>query len=326
MKKWILALLMAGLLAMPAYQGIAQEAIAVDAPYQDPSQSPYASVQGKVTQVQDYIGADGQAVDGMKLISLVDQDGSPATLMVTPGTHIMSDTPLNAIKVGDSVIAFYDARGPMILIYPPQYTPVAMVVNLPAGQSVKLDMFDEQLLSADGQLKLNMGPNTQIVNTDGSHYEGMPSNQTLFVWYTFSTFSIPAQTTPEKVVVMPDLTPMATLNEIRVEGQFISAPPAFFGDNGIVMVPLGPIAKALGYGVTFDPATCLVTVGYQASFTLGQDAYAYARRAPQSLGAAAVGIDGEIYVPLKFFSQVLPLNNAYVLEGQVVIDNGEKME
>ena len=65
-----------------------------------------------------------------------------------------------------------------------------------------LDYFDENLTSADQSLKLNIGPMTDVVMLNGQQYTCSPENTELLVYYTNTTFSIPAQTTPQKVVVL----------------------------------------------------------------------------------------------------------------------------
>jgi hypothetical protein len=48
---------------------------------------------------------------------------------------------------------------------------------------------------------------------------------------------------------------------------------------------------------------------------------------PNNPGKNAPELTGErTFVPLNFFKQVTMMNNAYVFEAQIVIDNGEVME
>jgi hypothetical protein len=50
------------------------------------------------------------------------------------------------------------------------------------------------------------------------------------------------------------------------------------------------------------------------------------KMAPIQLGTAPAIVEGKTFVPLSFFKEVTRLNNAYVFESQIVIDNGERME
>ncbi|MEW9184550.1 hypothetical protein AB2553_30585, partial [Bacillus mycoides] len=69
-------------------------------------------------------------------------------------------------------------------------------------QNVKVDYFNEQLESSDGKLKLNISPSTQILLTNGQFFTGNLVNRNLIAIYSFTTMSIPAQTTPYKIIVL----------------------------------------------------------------------------------------------------------------------------
>ena len=68
--------------------------------------------------------------------------------------------------------------------------------------NVKVDYFNEKLLSSDGMLKLNIAPSTQVVLENGQLFTENPANRYLIVVYGATTRSIPAQTSPEQIVVM----------------------------------------------------------------------------------------------------------------------------
>jgi hypothetical protein len=75
-----------------------------------------------------------------------------------------------------------------------------MVKDLPY-QNVKADYFNSQLVSSDGALKLNIVPSTHIILKNDQPYNGSLMNRNLIVLYGASTKSIPAQTTPYKIIV-----------------------------------------------------------------------------------------------------------------------------
>jgi len=105
------------------------------------------------------------------------------------------------LQVGDSVIGFYDGDAPVPLIFPPQFRALVMARFSPY-QSVKVDFFNNQLISSDNTLKLNVGPNTKVLLENHQLFSRFPGNRNLIVVYSTSTMSIPAQTTPSKIVVM----------------------------------------------------------------------------------------------------------------------------
>lgn len=112
----------------------------------------------------------------------------------------------NALLVGDMIDAYYDKRKPMILIYPPQTTPEVVILHNPkCFGEVKVDQFNQNGLSSDHSLKINIGENTVLLNEQGRHIrEKDLRGKELVVFYTFTTRSIPPQTTPTKIVALHD--------------------------------------------------------------------------------------------------------------------------
>lgn len=153
----------------------------------------FVSVKGTIQEISDY-GED----KAMQLVTVKTSVGDTNRFVVSEDTYLADE-----LAVGAEIIAFYDANLPVIMIYPPQYKAVAIaLVN--EGLTVKVDHFDENLISADGSLKLNLSEETEIILTDGTAYAGELTNRDLIVSYGPSTRSIPAQTTPEQIVVLPE--------------------------------------------------------------------------------------------------------------------------
>ena len=126
------------------------------------------------------------------------EDGSVANLITTPETYFAYKV---MITVGSVITGYFPANAPVPLIYPPQYLTTVIVPD-PLWQNIKVDYFDENLVSMDGTLKLNIENDTSILNQDGTPYVGSLGNQLLVVYYGASTRSIPAITTPSIVVVL----------------------------------------------------------------------------------------------------------------------------
>lgn len=105
------------------------------------------------------------------------------------------------IRRGDSITAFYDSSLPVVLIFPPRYRAVVIAKNS-RNQFVKVDYFDNDLVSSDNELKLNISPQTRILLTNNQTYLGSIENRNLVVVYSFTTRSIPAITTPSQVIVL----------------------------------------------------------------------------------------------------------------------------
>lgn len=304
-------------------------------------------ITGRVKEIRDFIPQEGS-----KFVSLENEEGEIiGNLVVSEDTFILDD---EDITVGLTVTGFYDATKPMILIYPPQYNIEVLVVEK-EGRNVKADVFDENLISSDRMLKLNISEETEIVSEDGEIFEGDLVNRRLVVIYGPSTKSIPAQTTPDKIIVLeekeedleedlgedyPEYDPeseeykeftrelqdMAGKADIIVEGKKIEGPPAYMTDERILMVPLRAIAEALDFEVGWDGELRKVMVGKAISLTIDENHYNFAKMAPIELELPPVIVGDKTFVPISFFRELVQMNNAYMFEGQIVIDNQEKME
>ena len=159
----------------------------------------FAAFSGTVSMIEDFpISQDYASAGCYKLMSLENVDLGPVNFIISPGTYFVNH---EVIKVGDKVTGFYDANAPVPLIYPPQYRAIVMAKNTGA-QNVTVDYFNNQLISSDGNLKLNIGPSTEVILTNDQIFNRYPGNRSLIVLYGPTTFSIPAQTTPYKIIVL----------------------------------------------------------------------------------------------------------------------------
>lgn len=158
----------------------------------------FKSFNGIITMIEDFwTGSEGP--DGCtKLMTVEDINGGIVNFFVTPDTYFVDHA---TVAIGDMVIGFYDANVPVPLIYPPQYRAVVMARFAPY-RNVKVDYFNEQLVSSDGTLKLNISPYTRVLLENNQIFTGDIASRNLIAVYGPTTRSIPAQTTPYKVIVM----------------------------------------------------------------------------------------------------------------------------
>lgn len=327
-KKLIAGILSVAILSTSAAMAFAgnpevpvNQSILISAPIDGAQERCFGSFMGTVKSI-----TDNARVQGTKSIFVESESGEQATFIVTKDTFVLGD---GDIKVGSRISGHYDANAPMIMIYPPQYSTQVVVVES-SEQIVKVDKFDKDLVSLDGFLKLNVTKDIEVVQQDGTPYTGSLENKKLVVAYLTSTKSIPSQTTPKKIVVLNQkeeavIGDVAKM-DILAGGSKITGPKAYAKEDGTVMVPLRPIAEALGFEVIWDNAAKSVTVGKGIIFSVGKDSYVYMNTAPIILGTASEITEGRTFVPLSFFREVVHMNNAYVFENQIVIDNEEKME
>jgi hypothetical protein len=294
---------------------------ALTTPPANPESSPgvYVSFSGEVVRIEE---------EGGRITSLEvnHEESGIFYFTLTDRTFFVGE---EFLEVGSEIEGFLKSDVPVTLIYPPRYPAEVIVVKEDTHQ-VKVDYFNEELISSDNLLKLNPSEDLPVTDRYGRPYEGDIASHHLIVTYTFSTRSIPAQTTPLEVVVLEEnANTIFTLKvdemPIVVENQFIDAPPAFVDDQGHVMLPLRAVSEALGFEVAWDGETRIVTLDGKITVPIGKDRYRDYEGEIHVLGAAPVIVADRTFVPIGFFKKVLAMNNAYVFEGQITIDNGEVM-
>lgn len=160
------------------------------------------SISGKITELNYLFNQEEEISKRSKLVTVTDEKNGSNRFVISNDSLCITGGSIDKLNVGDNFVGFYDESLPVILIYPPQYAAVAYAVNFPDTKNIKIDVFNEDLTSPDHQLTLNVSEETEIVMKNGEPYTGELIGETLAVIYTFTTRSIPAQTTPEKIIVM----------------------------------------------------------------------------------------------------------------------------
>lgn len=311
--------------AIPACAGETVAPIAGDAPAEISQNVPlFLSYTGTVKEVSE---RDGNTL----FVTLESEADGPANFVINKNTHLIDHL---EIKVGQELIGFYESNRPMLLIYPPQY-PVSIVAEVKDNLFVEADKFDKDLVNTDNSLKLNISEDTEIVWENGTQMNWVKaptaeelkaalSERRLVVFYDVSTRSIPAQTTPKKIIVLSkkESAPTGDVSgfDIEVNGKTIAAAPAFRAEDGTVMLPVRAIAEALGIDVGWEGKSQTITVGAAVSFAIGDKSYR-AYGAATELAAAPILKDGLTYVPMAFFKTIMPLYDAEIYEGRIVLNN-----
>ena len=130
-------------------------------------------------------------------VSILTPEGI-TNVVTTEDTYVIKEVRL---RPGMFVTAFYDASAPAPAIFPPQYNAVVIGQRRP-NEQMAIGYFDFNFTAADNSLQLNIGMSTEIVSSNGQPYDCPPSDKLLIVYYTSTTFSIPPQTTPRRIIVM----------------------------------------------------------------------------------------------------------------------------
>lgn len=119
-------------------------------------------------------------------------------MMISPDTYVVNQIRL---RPGMTVTAFYDGNAPAPLIFPPQFQ-TSIISRQGPNETVTVDFFDNRLTAADNSLRLNPSRFTEISTQNGQIYPCPIRNQTLIVFYSATTRSIPPQTTPRRIIVL----------------------------------------------------------------------------------------------------------------------------
>ena len=157
----------------------------------------YTAVIGTITNIE-YITNNAQTGGCTILNTLEGENPSgPFQVQLSPNVFVMN---LHPFQVGDRVTFFFDKNAPMVLSYPPRYNAIAAAYT-PYGTSAMLDIFQNHLVNTENTLKLNLAGDTPVTLQNGQPFFGDINGYLLLVLYSMTTRSIPAQTTPDQVVV-----------------------------------------------------------------------------------------------------------------------------
>lgn len=247
------------------------------------------------------------------------------------------------IKENANITVFTSSYSPAPLILPPQYQ--ADVVIIREDEESFLDFINVDTYFADGEmlvnaantLALNISEDTEIIDLEENEVDADKlENNDLIVFYGASTRSIPAQTTPEKIVVLGENAfvqieasdeenvslPEETLSpddasesdDIFVDYskiKFVNAEEEaitgiYLKDDEILMLPLRKIAETLGFTVEWDAENETVILnGGIYSLKIGENSYIKGKMVPHALSTAPEIKDDLTYVPFEYFIEIL---------------------
>lgn len=254
----------------------------------------------KFTGVISNVNQDG------KTLTLTVEDNENSNLMIFPisddvllldsgkAEKMLKEKMIKGLKVD----VYYDKNKPMPLIYPATITPDIIIVQGEEMGQVKVSKFDKNLISLDNDLKLHISKETILLNEDGEHIQQEDLyEKELIVFYSISTKSIPAQTTPKKVIALDQ-----TEGSLRLEIENLINED-YYMKNETKMIPIRKVAEHLGYEVKWRGKKLGVFVSKQNSsfqIKIGQKKYGYNRS-------------------LRYFEEAPELKNGktYVSEGFV---------
>lgn len=285
--------------------------------------------------------------DGTYFVECEDENKEPMHVRISSESKTIFDNAGKVLKAedvkeGDEITIYNGANKPMLMIYPPQYTPDVLIVNnKEINSSATVDKFvvnggdDTSLINTFGTLVLNIGTDddsaTEVVDLEGNNVSRSElDGRNLCVFYSMTTFSIPPQTPPEKIVVLPKEEPSEdvddTLNKDDTENKPDETPAPVeitrylvingkeLDINSVVkmgehtMLPVRAVAETMGLEVAWDNELMSVAVGtipMGVNFRIDVDSYNKSRMTPFTFGQAPVLINDVTYVPVEFFTEIL---------------------
>ena len=272
-----------------------------------------------------------------------DDQNNTVNLKITDDTLVYDNLgnkkALSDLTDGSKITVFTGSYEPTPLILPVQYTANVIIINGDKEGNVNADTYladEEGYTNAANTLNIAAADDTKIVDKDEKEYKGDLDKNDLIVFYGVSTKSIPAQTTPTKVVVLGEnefalkqieaaknATPAPTAApETTVAPEVTEAPQVSYaglvnvviGDKNVsdvyakdntTMVPLREVAEAAGFTVTWDAENRAVILNDGVySLKIGKNSYVKGKMMPLTLSAAPEIVNDLTYVPAEFFAEV----------------------
>ena len=289
-----------------------------------------------VTVVKTDIDVDG-IIKTTTDVNNKDDQNNTVNLKITDDTLVYDNLgnkkALSDLTDGSKITVFTGSYEPTPLILPVQYTANVIIINGDKEGNVNVDTYladEEGYTNAANNLNIAAADDTKIVDKDEKEYKGDLDKNDLIVFYGASTKSIPAQTTPTKVVVLGENE--FALKQIEAAKNATPAPTAapevteapqvsyaglvnvVSGDKNVsdvyakdntTMVPLREVAEAAGFTVTWDAENRAVILNDGVySLKIGENSYVKGKMMPLTLSAAPEIVNDLTYVPAEFFAEV----------------------
>lgn len=225
----------------------------------------YTTKTGKITAITAETTEEGE------FLTITTGEGVDGIVFTTSASTVVYDAKDGSVKTakdlteGMEITAVMPANSIMTMSLPPM-TPSAMgfVINA-EGTSVMVGKFNDELVNEENKLALNISEETSIVSITGTKQgltaEDIKGNDCLVI-YGATTRSIPAQTSPIKVVILPTVENELTVKETK--------------ETVATTVALRDAAVAAGFEIKWtanDAPVVLEKDGVTISLTLGSTAY-----------------------------------------------------
>ncbi len=269
-----------------------------------------------------HIGTVAEVAEGS--VDVVIEEDMVVTFATTEATRLYTIDGEEAEAVAEDDMVIVLSKSPL-MSRDIKEAAVIVVTNEESQASVYLDTFDmadDALLSADAELVLNM--------ENAEEYAG----KKLLVFYDFALMSLPAQTTPYKVVVLEDEATDEPEEEesVRVEfsigdsmiginGEMVEVEKPYIVGEGVTLVPIRVISESFGAEVNWDGETKTVTVKLadtEIIVTIDSKVAIVNGEEMELEEAPELTENGFTMIPLRFISEKLGAEVGYIHETQTI--------
>lgn len=262
-------------------------------------QQRFIKVSGKITEITEQTSGT--------YFAKIDDEKEPFGFYFDAETKVFDNTGKKAeIEEGMEVTVYIDSNKPMIMIYPPQYSPEVVIVQTENDGTVKLDQFDQDFLNKKKDLIIHIGEGTSITNLSGAVLKPEDIvDKDVLIFYEVILESYPAQIGPSKIVVMEydqseELTDIEKAYEIAENDNYEI--------NGIKMIRLRLVAEQLGFEVNSTGKGAILSKG-AVTFTItrGTKMYGYNKAIRYFEEAPALLEPAKTYVPYSLLEELIEI-------------------
>lgn len=168
---------------------------------QEDGQMPFKELVGTVTKIE-------QLANHLQQFRISKPDNE-YDIIISKDTLILTNTGEQIeLKEGQNFTAFVNINKPMITIYPPQYSPEIIIIQTDSKGMVVQGKFNRDFVNDELSLKLNIDEETVMMDLQGNTVSSNEIvNQNILVFYDKTTRSIPAQTSPTKIILLNEFVP-----------------------------------------------------------------------------------------------------------------------
>lgn len=229
----------------------------------------------------------------------------------------MSPADAASIEKGMEVTIYYHKNTVMAMSYPGQMRPDVVVLHDgEEANSVMVERFEKELLSADGSMIIRPGEETVIVDFEGKEATAeMIKDRELVIFYNIVLESYPMQTSPLKIIILPEREKLEEPTGLILNEELQRL------EDGLVLIPLRQVAEYLGYEVKWEGTERSAELTKGPLWTkvyIDRNTYSFAKMLIR-LEAAPVIYNDRTYVPVSFAEQVLQAKVESLPEGGIRI-------